>query len=103
LEPSSWLGIGDVPHSTHLQVEAKLVTREGLLANANWVYEEAVELHLAKGGIVGVAYQITSDLTIWLHLLRPQSESSGSNLPKIMLTCDTGSHEGTNIAGSYIS
>lgn len=40
LDPAYWLGLGDGPHAGHL-LKAKLVNRDSLLANANWVYHQA--------------------------------------------------------------
>lgn len=48
LDPSYWLGIGEGPHAD-LQLTANLVTRKGLLANANWVYQQAVQADLFHG------------------------------------------------------
>lgn len=48
LDPLFWLGIGDGPHSA-TPLTAKLVTREGLLANANWVYEQARQAKMFTG------------------------------------------------------
>lgn len=48
LNPHYWLGIGDGPHARE-GLMAKLVTREGLLANANWVYEQALRAKMFTG------------------------------------------------------
>jgi hypothetical protein len=48
LEPNFWLGLGPGPHCRQL-LTAKLVTRDGLLANANWVYGCAYGAGLFKG------------------------------------------------------
>jgi hypothetical protein len=48
LLPSYWLGIGDGPHTANL-LSANLVSREGLLANANWVYQQAVQADVFRG------------------------------------------------------
>jgi hypothetical protein len=40
LDPDFWLEIGDGPHAVH-PLQAKLVTKEGLIANALWVYQQA--------------------------------------------------------------
>jgi hypothetical protein len=48
LDPAYWLSIGDSPHST-TPLSAQLVTREGLLANANWVYQQAAQANIFEG------------------------------------------------------
>jgi hypothetical protein len=48
LEPEYWLKAGDGRH-TIKGLTAKLVTKEGLLANANWVYDQATQANLFAG------------------------------------------------------
>lgn len=48
LDPKYWLGIGDGPHPP-TPLSAQLVTREGLLANANWVYQQAAQANIFEG------------------------------------------------------
>ena len=48
LNPSYWLGVGNGPHTAHI-LTAKLVTREGLLANANWTYQQAAQATIFNG------------------------------------------------------
>jgi len=43
LDPNYWLGIGDGPHAPEL-LKARLITKKGLLDNANWVYHQANQL-----------------------------------------------------------
>lgn len=50
LDLSYWLGARDGPHAHH-RLSAKTVTKEGLLANANWVYAKATngEIFMGRG------------------------------------------------------
>lgn len=48
LNPHYWLAIGEGPHARE-RLTAKLVTKEGVLANANWVYEQAAQANLFTG------------------------------------------------------
>ncbi|RSH85341.1 hypothetical protein EHS25_004737 [Saitozyma podzolica] len=48
LDPSYWLGAAEGPHAAHL-LTANLVTREGFLANANWVYQQAAQANIFQG------------------------------------------------------
>jgi hypothetical protein len=48
LDPSYWLKAGD-GHVARRGLTAKLVTREGLLANANWVYNQAAQSDIFTG------------------------------------------------------
>lgn len=48
LDPSYWFGLGDGPHSS-FQLTARLVSRADYLANANWVYQQAIEMDLLAG------------------------------------------------------
>jgi len=43
LDPNYWLGLGDGPHCPH-RLKARLITKKGLLDNANWVYHQANQL-----------------------------------------------------------
>ena len=47
-DPSYWLKAGD-GHVARRGLTAKLVTREGLLANANWVYNQAAQSDVFTG------------------------------------------------------
>jgi len=48
LNPSYWLKAGD-RNIAYRGWTAQLVTREGLLANANWVYNQAVQSNVFVG------------------------------------------------------
>jgi len=48
LDPSSWLKAGN-GHVAWRGLTAKLVTREGLLANAKWVYDQAAQSDIFTG------------------------------------------------------
>ncbi|GFZ43061.1 hypothetical protein JCM24511_00779 [Saitozyma sp. JCM 24511] len=48
LNPSYWLGAAEGPHAA-LLLTANLVTREGFLANANWVYQQAAQANIFQG------------------------------------------------------
>ena len=48
LNPEYWLGVGDGPHAPEL-LKARLVTKKGLLDNANWVYHQADQLGEFEG------------------------------------------------------
>nr|XP_018998912.1 uncharacterized protein I203_08552 [Kwoniella mangroviensis CBS 8507]OCF62373.1 hypothetical protein I203_08552 [Kwoniella mangroviensis CBS 8507] len=53
LDPSYWLGQGEGPHCKH-HLDAKLVTREAFLSNANWVYEQAQIRRVFQGAAADV-------------------------------------------------
>jgi len=48
LHPEYWLGIGDGPHAPEL-LKVRLITKKGLLDNANWVYHQADQLGQFEG------------------------------------------------------
>ena len=48
LVPCYWLAIGDGDHSL-LPLSVCHITREGILANANWVYDQADQLNIFSG------------------------------------------------------
>ncbi|KAK1920646.1 hypothetical protein DB88DRAFT_520126 [Papiliotrema laurentii] len=48
LVPAFWLGIAGGPHAA-TPLTAILVSREGLHANANWVYQQAVQADIFQG------------------------------------------------------
>ena len=48
LDPNYWLGIGDGPHAPEL-LNARFITKKGLLDNANWIYHQADQLGKFEG------------------------------------------------------
>lgn len=48
LNPSYWLGLGDGPHPP-TTLSAQVITRKGLLADANWVYQQAAQADIFHG------------------------------------------------------
>jgi hypothetical protein len=48
LKPEYWLHTGDGPHARQ-GLTAQLVSKDGLLANANWVYNQATEANMFVG------------------------------------------------------
>jgi hypothetical protein len=48
MEPAYWLGIGEGPHSP-LLLSARLLSREDLLANANWIHRKAMNENIFEG------------------------------------------------------
>lgn len=48
LKPEYWLKTGDGPHAPH-GLTAQLVSKDGLLANANWVHNQAAQANMFVG------------------------------------------------------
>lgn len=49
LSPNAWINVTEGPRR-RFSLEVRTVTKEGLLANANWVYRQAVSLGTFQGG-----------------------------------------------------